>query len=238
MDTLANEKRCERNCKREREREEEGKRQFNRLSFLFPDEGLGLILNIGNNYRAVTIGTFCYFAECVDFSRNRRQIRMHRGWLVEWISMNFYEFRVPGFLYFLVWIYSQVAIFSERSKFLFQFQLLVVSPWIAKRIWCLLIIAAFWIRESLLQLSVSPESTAIFRYARWAFTSVFQSWEALPSDTATFTPDITPLILAAHRDNYEIIKILLDRGSTLPMPHDVRCGWAKPFDSPFHSLPP
>lgn len=53
----------------------------------------------------------------------------------------------------------------------------------------------------------------------------FQSWEALPSDTATFTPDITPLILSAHRDNYEIIKILLDRGSTLPMPHDVRCGY-------------
>ena len=51
---------------------------------------------------------------------------------------------------------------------------------------------------------------------------MFQSWEALPPDTATFTPDITPLILAAHRDNYEIIKILLDRGATLPMPHDVR----------------
>nr|XP_033334164.1 transient receptor potential-gamma protein isoform X5 [Megalopta genalis] len=50
------------------------------------------------------------------------------------------------------------------------------------------------------------------------------SWEAVPPDTATFTPDITPLILSAHRDNYEIIKILLDRGSTLPMPHDVRCG--------------
>ncbi|XP_044748362.1 transient receptor potential-gamma protein isoform X2 [Coccinella septempunctata] len=50
------------------------------------------------------------------------------------------------------------------------------------------------------------------------------SWEALPADTATFTPDITPLILSAHRDNYEIIKILLDRGATLPMPHDVRCG--------------
>lgn len=43
-------------------------------------------------------------------------------------------------------------------------------------------------------------------------------------DTATFTPDITPLILAAHRDNYEIIKIMLDRGWVLPMPHDVRCG--------------
>ncbi|XP_055683396.1 transient receptor potential-gamma protein isoform X1 [Lutzomyia longipalpis] len=50
------------------------------------------------------------------------------------------------------------------------------------------------------------------------------SWESLSPDTATFTPDITPLILAAHRDNYEIIKILLDRGSVLPMPHDVRCG--------------
>ncbi|XP_042876853.1 transient receptor potential-gamma protein-like isoform X4 [Penaeus japonicus] len=50
------------------------------------------------------------------------------------------------------------------------------------------------------------------------------SWEAIPPETATFTPDITPLILAAHRDNYEIIKILLDRGGTLPQPHDLRCG--------------
>ena len=55
-------------------------------------------------------------------------------------------------------------------------------------------------------------------------TFSLQSWEAIPPDTATFTPDITPLVLAAHRDNYEIIKILLDRGGTLPMPHDVRCG--------------
>ncbi|CAL4115341.1 unnamed protein product, partial [Meganyctiphanes norvegica] len=50
------------------------------------------------------------------------------------------------------------------------------------------------------------------------------SWEAVPTERATFTPDITPLILAAHRDNYEIIKILLDRGATLPGPHDLRCG--------------
>ena len=48
------------------------------------------------------------------------------------------------------------------------------------------------------------------------------SWEALDGDTATFTPDITPLILAAHTDNYEVIKILLDRGATLPTPHDIR----------------
>ena len=41
-------------------------------------------------------------------------------------------------------------------------------------------------------------------------------------ENATFTPDITPLILAAHRNSYEILKLLLDRGAALPMPHDVR----------------
>ena len=34
----------------------------------------------------------------------------------------------------------------------------------------------------------------------------------------SFTPDITPLILASHKDNYEIIKILLDRGEQIPEP--------------------
>ncbi|KAG8194409.1 hypothetical protein JTE90_011020 [Oedothorax gibbosus] len=50
------------------------------------------------------------------------------------------------------------------------------------------------------------------------------SWEAVDNEMATFTRDITPLILAAHRDNYEILKLLLDRGASLPMPHNVRCG--------------
>ncbi|XP_059218471.1 transient receptor potential protein [Stomoxys calcitrans] len=50
------------------------------------------------------------------------------------------------------------------------------------------------------------------------------SWEAVDRAKSTFTVDITPLILAAHRNNYEILKILLDRGATLPMPHDVKCG--------------
>ncbi|XP_054730943.1 transient receptor potential protein isoform X2 [Anastrepha obliqua] len=50
------------------------------------------------------------------------------------------------------------------------------------------------------------------------------SWESVDRSKSTFTPDITPLILAAHRNNYEILKILLDRGATLPMPHDVKCG--------------
>ncbi|KAG7304766.1 hypothetical protein JYU34_010121 [Plutella xylostella] len=50
------------------------------------------------------------------------------------------------------------------------------------------------------------------------------SWESVDASAATFTPDITPLILASHRNHYEILKILLDRGATLPIPHDVKCG--------------
>lgn len=49
------------------------------------------------------------------------------------------------------------------------------------------------------------------------------SWEAVERET--FTSDVTPLILAAHKNNYEIIKLLLDRGiSPIPSPHDARCG--------------
>ncbi|KAK3883627.1 hypothetical protein Pcinc_012068 [Petrolisthes cinctipes] len=49
------------------------------------------------------------------------------------------------------------------------------------------------------------------------------SWEKCSSDRSTYTPDITPLILAAHKNNYEILKMLLDRGASLPMPHDIKC---------------
>lgn len=52
----------------------------------------------------------------------------------------------------------------------------------------------------------------------------FQSWQKVDITTSMFTPDITPLMLAAHKNNYEILKILLDRGATLPSPHDVKCG--------------
>lgn len=45
--------------------------------------------------------------------------------------------------------------------------------------------------------------------------------QSVPS--SSFTPDITPIILAAHRDNYEIIKLLLDRGYRIPKPHNLRC---------------
>ena len=59
-------------------------------------------------------------------------------------------------------------------------------------------------------------------YILTSVSDLFQGFlGGVPS--SSFTPDITPIILAAHRDNYEIIKILLDRGDRIPKPHDVRC---------------
>ncbi|KAM6932781.1 short transient receptor potential channel 4-like [Lycodopsis pacificus] len=45
----------------------------------------------------------------------------------------------------------------------------------------------------------------------------------LDKQFSDFTPDITPIILAAHTNNYEIIKLLLQRGISIPQPHAVRC---------------
>ncbi|XP_021937396.1 transient receptor potential-gamma protein-like isoform X2 [Zootermopsis nevadensis] len=50
------------------------------------------------------------------------------------------------------------------------------------------------------------------------------SWESLAPESRSFSSDITPLILAAHLNHFEIVRILLDRGATLPTPHDIRCG--------------
>ncbi|XP_013869614.1 short transient receptor potential channel 4b [Austrofundulus limnaeus] len=47
-----------------------------------------------------------------------------------------------------------------------------------------------------------------------------------------FTPDITPIILAAHTNNYEIIKLLLQRGVSVPQPHAVRCNCVECMSSP------
>ncbi|VDM59910.1 unnamed protein product [Angiostrongylus costaricensis] len=43
------------------------------------------------------------------------------------------------------------------------------------------------------------------------------------NEHSAFTPDMTPIILAAHKDNYECIKLFLDKKSTVPHPHDIHC---------------
>ncbi|SPP74037.1 transient-receptor-potential-like protein isoform X4 [Drosophila guanche] len=50
------------------------------------------------------------------------------------------------------------------------------------------------------------------------------SWQKVDINTAIFAPDITPLMLAAHKNNFEILRILLDRGAAVPVPHEIRCG--------------
>ena len=54
-------------------------------------------------------------------------------------------------------------------------------------------------------------------------TGTPHSWEIEDPVRATYTPDITPLKLAAQKNNYEILKILIDRGAALPQPHDIKC---------------
>lgn len=43
----------------------------------------------------------------------------------------------------------------------------------------------------------------------------------LDKQFSDFTPDITPIILAAHTNNYEIIKLLVQKGVSMPQPHEV-----------------
>ncbi|MFT7802076.1 short transient receptor potential channel 5-like isoform X1 [Arapaima gigas] len=45
----------------------------------------------------------------------------------------------------------------------------------------------------------------------------------MDSQFSEFTPDITPIMLAAHTNNYEIIKLLVQRKVTVPRPHQIRC---------------
>ncbi|OQV25244.1 Short transient receptor potential channel 5 [Hypsibius exemplaris] len=42
-------------------------------------------------------------------------------------------------------------------------------------------------------------------------------------DSVDFTPDITPLMLAAHLDDFNMVKLLVDRGHKLVRPHPPGC---------------
>ncbi|KAF8359702.1 trp-2, partial [Pristionchus pacificus] len=43
------------------------------------------------------------------------------------------------------------------------------------------------------------------------------------NEHSAFTPDLTPIILAAHKDNFECYKLLYDKKATIPRPHDINC---------------
>jgi len=42
-------------------------------------------------------------------------------------------------------------------------------------------------------------------------------------EKSQFSPDITPLILAAHYNNHEIIQMFLSRNHTIEKPHAIAC---------------
>ncbi|XP_046899329.1 short transient receptor potential channel 5-like [Hypomesus transpacificus] len=48
----------------------------------------------------------------------------------------------------------------------------------------------------------------------------------MDSQFSEFTPDITPIMLAAHTNNYQIIKLLVQRKVAVPRPHQLRCDCA------------
>lgn len=82
------------------------------------------------------------------------------------------------------------------------------------------------VKDALLHAIKEEYVEAVETLLRWEETNHVPgnpySWESVDRSSSSFTQDITPLILAAHKNNYEILKILLDRGASLPMPHDVR----------------
>lgn len=53
--------------------------------------------------------------------------------------------------------------------------------------------------------------------------SVYDDTDDLYLESADFTADMTPLKMAAHMENFEMIKLLLDRGHVIEVPHKPTC---------------
>ena len=50
-----------------------------------------------------------------------------------------------------------------------------------------------------------------------------EAQEELTPDDSLFSADITPLILASQKNQFEIVKILLELGDVIEEPHDYYC---------------
>uniref|UniRef100_A0A8C5MUN2 Transient receptor ion channel domain-containing protein n=1 Tax=Leptobrachium leishanense TaxID=445787 RepID=A0A8C5MUN2_9ANUR len=67
------------------------------------------------------------------------------------------------------------------------------------------------------------------------------SMVTMDTQMSEFAQDITPIMVATHTNNYEIIKLLIHSGMTIPRPHQIRCNCVEcvsssDLDSLQHSL--
>ncbi|CAL4127997.1 unnamed protein product [Meganyctiphanes norvegica] len=49
------------------------------------------------------------------------------------------------------------------------------------------------------------------------------SWEVVSPAKTNYPAGLTPMMLAAHEDHYEILKMLLERGAVIEPPHPLKC---------------
>jgi hypothetical protein len=63
-----------------------------------------------------------------------------------------------------------------------------------------------------------------------------REWEFPGNATSThWAPDMTPMTLAAQKNNYNMVKMLLRRGHVIEMPHQPSCGCSTCKDPQVHS---
>ncbi|KAG7243064.1 hypothetical protein INR49_016439 [Caranx melampygus] len=127
--------------------------------------------------------------------------------------------------------YASVKQALEEAEIYFRININCIDPWDAQlcslllkmRIWrslnCCSAIMCMWVMPCYMP-SVKKW------WGLWSCCSTTKSHVPpllLDHQFSNFTPDITPIILAAHTNNYEIIKLLVQRGVSIPQPHSVRC---------------
>ncbi|KAL0972672.1 hypothetical protein UPYG_G00193180 [Umbra pygmaea] len=87
----------------------------------------------------------------------------------------------------------------------------------------LLAISKGYIRivEALLSHPTFADTLRLFKSPRQAESQ--DDFFAYDEDSTRFSHDITPITLACHCQEYEMVHILLDKGARIPLPHDYFC---------------